>query len=482
VPAQAPQDSNIGCPKGSPPNCFRDNYTQYPNQIAFFKKALTERDQLRQRVAFALHQILVVSGNQISQPSYMSPYLNILLTDAFSNYRTILEDITLNPAMGNYLDMVNNDKPSPDGKINPNENYAREIMQLFTIGLHWLNPDGTQMLDSQNQPIPTYSQDTVEGFARVFTGWTYANQGGGVASKFYNDEYYAKPMLLYRGNNGIDQHHDKGPKTLLSLSPNGLPAILPASQDGETDLAGALDNLFNHPNVGPFIGKQLIQHLVTSNPSPAYVSRVSTAFNEGKSFGLGSGKRGDMQAVIAAILLDDEARGALKTDPNYGRLREPTQYVLNILRTSNAQSDGEIEQYTKAMGQDVFYPPSVFNYYPHSFKIPGTMVEGPEFAIHTSAQAIARANFINTLFFSEITPNGPVKDISRILKLLNALAANPMNLVNKLDQLYLHNSMAASMRTQLLNILNAIPANNLGLRSQTALYLVLASGQYQVQR
>jgi uncharacterized protein (DUF1800 family) len=482
VPPAAPQDSNVLCPKGSPASCFRDHYTQYPNQVAFFKNALTGHDQLRQRVAFALHQILVVSGIKIRQPSYMAPYLNILLSDAFSNYRQLLQDITLNPAMGHYLDMVNNDKPSRDGKINPNENYAREVMQLFSIGLFWLNPDGSQILDAQNQPIPTYTQDTVEGFAHVFTGWTYADPSGGTASKFPNHLNFAHPMVLFRDGKGLDQHHDKSAKTLLSLSPNGLPTTLPASQDGQTDLEEALDNLFNHPNVGPFIGKQLIQHLVTSNPSPSYVNRVSNAFNSGKSFGFGSGKRGDMKALIAAILLDEEARGASKTAPDYGHLREPVQFVLNVLRTSNAHSDGILNQITSPMGQNLFYPPTVFSYYPHSYLLPGIMLDAPEYAIDASSQAIARENFINKIVFSQIQPSISSPGTSIDLTALNALSANPADLVNKLDQLYLHGTLTDNMRTQLLIAINAIPVDKPKLRIQTALYLVFASGQYQVQR
>ena len=482
VPPAAPENASVFCPQGSPASCHRDNYTQYPNQVVFFNHALTGQDQLRQRVAFALHQILVVSGVKIKQPSFMAPYLNVLLNDAFGNYRQLLQDITLNPAMGHYLDMVNNDKQSSDGKITPNENYAREVMQLFTIGLYWLNADGTQILDTQNQPIPTYTQDTIEGFAHVFTGWTFADPSGGTAGKFPNPRNYVYPMVLFRNSKGLDLHHDKGSKTLLSLSPNSLPVTLPANQDGQVDLTEALDNIFNHPNVGPFIGKQLIQHLVTDNPSPAYVSRVATAFNQGKSFGFGSGKRGDMQAMIAAILLDDEARGALKSDPNYGRLREPAQFVLNVLRTANAQSDGILNQQTAAMGQDIFYPPTVFNYYPHSYRAPGTTLEGPEYGIDSSSQALARENFIHKLVFSQILPAGDLIGTSIDLTQLSALSAQPASLVNQLDQVYLHGTMTTNMRNQLLSTITAISANKPGLRAQTALYLLLASGHYQVQR
>jgi hypothetical protein len=268
---------------------------------------------------------------------------------------------------------------------------------------------------------------------------------------------------------------------LLSLSPNGAPITLSAKQDGQVDLEAALDNLFSHSNVGPFIGKQLIQHLVTSNPSPAYINRVSTAFNTGRSNGFGTGNRGDMQALIAAILLDIDARGALKTEVNYGHLREPAQFVLNILRTSNAQSDGILNQLTTLMSQDIFNSPTVFNYYPHSYMIPGTLVDGPEFGIDTSIAAIARENFINSLVFSKINVTGSV-GTSINFSQLNTLAANPLDLINTLDQVFLHSTMDQNMRTQLLTIINSISAKNPLLRSQTAVYLILTSNQYQVQR
>jgi hypothetical protein len=206
---------------------------------------------------------------------------------------------------------------------------------------------------------------------------------------------------------------------------------------------------------------------------------VSTAFNTGKSFGFGTGKRGDMQAVIAAILLDTEARGALKTDPAYGRLREPAQYALNVLRSLNAKSDGVLDQVTKTMGQDIFYPPTVFNYFPHSYSLPGTTLQGPEFAIDASSQAIGRENFLNSIIFNQKNAlPGTTLDLTQ----LNALATNATNLVNTLDQTYLHSTMTDTMRTELVKTINTIPSNQPATRTQTALYVLLASGQYQVQR
>ena len=266
--------------------CLRDNYSMYPLQVTFFKNALTGQDQVRQRVAFALQQILVVSGLTATQPSWMAPYLQIFDKDAFGNFRQLLQDITLNPAMGLYLNMAGNTKNAP------NENYGREILQLFSIGVDDLRADGVVVNDSHGNPAPSYTQAIVTAFSRVFTGWNFA------AASAPGVPNYIDPMVLNPAN------HDGGAKTLL----NGvtLPATSPVTAASATkDLNDALDNIFQHHSVGPFIGRNLIEHLVTSNPSPAYISRVTAAFNDN-----GSGVRGDLKAVIRAILLDPEARDA----------------------------------------------------------------------------------------------------------------------------------------------------------------------------
>lgn len=447
------------CPAAS--TCPRDNYTMYPLQNRFFVNALYGEDQLRQRVAFALHQIIVVSGVDITQPSWMTPYLQILDSNAFGNYRQLLLEITLNPAMGNYLDINNNNRTLP------NENYAREILQLFSIGTVRLNIDGTQQLDVNGQAIPAYTQDHVNNFARVFTGWRFdAAPATGVPN-------YTAPMIAVANN------HDTGAKTLL----NGR--VLPSGQTAAKDLSDALDNIFEDENIGPFISKQLIQHLVTSNPTPAYVARVASVFN-------GSlGVRGDLKAVVRAILLDPEARGDQKIEASYGRLKHPAQYIANVLRAFNAksadlatQSDGYLNPQAVLMGMDLFRPPSVFSYFSPSGTVPGGGgVRGPEFGLMTTSTALRRANFINTMAFSRIavgtnSPAGTSLDLAP----LQALAGNPGAMVDSLNTLLLHGSMSSEMRTSIINAVNAVAASNPLKRARTALYLVASSSQYQVER
>lgn len=460
----------VGCPSTASTTCARDNYSLFLLQMQFFRNALNGTDQLRQRVAFALSQIMVVSGVEIFQPYGMADYQNMLLNDAFGNYRQLLADVTLSPVMGHYLDMANNDKPNPTTGINPNENYGREINQLFSIGLVKLNADGTPQLDNNGNSIPTYDQNTVEGFSSVFTGWAYPPRPGGTA-KFPARINYDGQMAAFAS------HHDTGTKALL----NGT--VLPAGQDQATDLNQALDNIFNHPNVGPFIGRQLIQQLVTSNPSPAYVSRITAVFNNN-----GQGVRGDLKAVVRAILLDPEARGDVKTDSSYGKLREPVLLLAGLLRGIGGatQSDGEyLRNVSSAMSQNVYDAGSVFNYYPPSYPLRGsTTLSGPPFGIYDPATALTRANVINKLLTSSVAPDSTVTGAtgtSLDLKAWQAAAANIPTLVAQINQLFFHGAMSATLQSALTTTLNAIPATDTTDRAAAALYLALASSEYQVE-
>jgi hypothetical protein len=472
-----PTDSSVGCPSGTAPaNCLRDHYSMYALQIAFFQRALTGSDQLRQRVAFALHKILVVSGRDLNnQPAWVVPYLQTLDRDAFGNFRQLLEDITLNPAMGDYLDMLNN------SKVSPNENYAREIMQLFSVGVDQLNPDATPKLDAQGNRIPTYDQATITNFARVFTGWTLSAQKKWVVDGTTNVLNYTDPMVL--SNN--TSTYDTGSKTLLNGAVS--PAIV-TGQDAKAyktnDLKLALDNIFNHPNVGPYISRELIKQLVTSNPSPAYIQRVAAVFNNN-----GQGVRGDLKAVIMAILLDPEARGDAKTDPNYGHLREPALFVANLLRIFNATSDGFFRDDLTSMDQDLFNPPTVFSYFPADYLVPGTNnLFGPEFGILSSSDTFKRANFVNKLFLANSgngipanPPNAP-SGTQLNYSAYQALAGNPSQLVDALNASMMHGTMSQAMKNTIVQTVTNVSSSNAALRTQTAIYLVATSSQYQVER
>ena len=272
----------------------------------WFRNAVTGQDQLRQRVAFAWSEIMVVSqvGALNNLPYSVSSYYDLLATQGLGDFRALLESVTLHPAMGVYLSMLGNQKPNTAGTIRPDENYARELMQLFTIGLVELNLDGTARLDGAGQPIPTYTQPIIEGFAHAYTGWTYAGAPNELPQARPTAANQVVPMQLYAS------YHDTGPKRVLG----GV--TIPAGQSGAQDLDAALDNIFAHPNVGPFIAQRLIQRLTASNPSPDYVRRVAQRFNDN-----GRGVRGDLAAVVKAILLDPEARGS--TTATTGKIKEP---------------------------------------------------------------------------------------------------------------------------------------------------------------
>jgi uncharacterized protein (DUF1800 family) len=477
-------------PTDNPVTCFRDNYTMYPLQNWFYKEALyNEQQQLRRRVSWALSQILVSSGRVNPQPSQMMPYIQTLDKNAFGNFRVLLKEITLNPAMGTYLDMAISTAQ------NPNENYAREILQLFSIGLNMLNQDGTPILDTQGNPVPSYNQTIINNFTKVFTGWTYCNQTCQYSQPGFVN--YRDPMIVNAAN------HDMTSKTLLNYQ--GATPVIPAGQTPDQDLDAALNNIFYHPNVGPFISKLLIQQLVTSNPTPAYVGRVAAVFNNN-----GRNDRGDLRSVIRAILLDPEARGNIKTDPNYGKLREPVLFVTNVLRpfnptantnisvpaSCNGRSDGAINSITQTLDQDVFNPPSVFNYYPMDYIIPQTPLSGPEFGIFSTGTALKRPNFVNQMAPPNSTAGGGILAVSsasgdtpcgtRIdLARLQALAASDTTgaaLVDTLDRELLHGSMSAPVRNHILTAVQAVASANSLKRARTAYYLVTTLSQFQVQR
>jgi len=433
-------------------------------QTAFFKNAVNDPDQLRQRMAFALNELWVVGANKVSDPVGYSNYMAALTKDGLGNYYNVMKDVTLTPAMGHWLDMVNNDKPGTGQHAN--ENYARELMQLFTLGLSQLNPDGTPVLDGSGVPIPTYTQDDVMALGRSFTGWTYPTEPGQTLMK-HNDTFYGGPMVPFESN------HDTGAKTFL-----GQPVA--AGQSAGQELDSVLTIIFNHPNLPPFVATQLIEKLVTSNPSPAYVQRVAQTFISGKFNTYGTGQRGDMQAVAAAILLDPEARRgdnsitAVATD---GKLREPVVMEVAVARAFGATTDGSgFTNLSATMSQSLFNSGSVFNFFPPSNLIPQTTLNGPEFAIFNTNTSLARVNFINSIVYGQIS-GGTILDFSPVVT-----AGTPDQMVAWLDTQLLHGTISDSMKQSILTAVNAASSTDTSKQAKAAIYLVLSSSQYQVQR
>jgi uncharacterized protein (DUF1800 family) len=391
--------------------------------------------------------------------------------------------------MGQYLDMANNARLDPQRGIPPNENYAREVLQLFSIGLVRLNADGSPQRGADGRPLPTYGQAEIGAYARAFTGWTYppappaqpsepaagamaggAPQPAAAGPNRRNPPYFIGRMVPVPGL------HDSGPKTLLDGQ------RLTGSTDPAVELAAALDSIAAHPNVGPFIGRRLIQHLTTSHPSPAYVERVARTFADN-----GRGVRGDLRAVVRAILLDPEARGDAPASADFGKLREPVLYVTGVLRSLGASSDGvDLIGQSAGMEQNVFVAPTVFNFFPPDYELAGSMQRAPELAIVDSNTSLKRAEFAWRLIFGRpVPPDATLPGAigtSLSLAAWEPLASQPAALVDQLDTLLLHGSLPPAARQAVLQAVQAVPASNAAQRVKTAAYLLVAGPQYQVQR
>ena len=448
----------------------------------WFNNAVRGNDQLRQRMAFALSEIMVTSdlgGITQHMALAMGAYNDILVNNALGNFRTLLEEVTLSQAMGRYLSMFGNQKADPARGIRADENFARELMQLFTVGLAELNLDGTVRTDASGDPIPTYGQSDIVNLARVFTGWSYP--GGTTTQDFidYPSSDPAAPMDPY------ETFHDDEAKVIIGNT------ALPAGQTARQDLEDALDTLFNHPNVGPFIGKQLIQRLVTSNPSPAYVRRVAQVFNNN-----GSGVRGDLFAVAKAILLDEEARNGHTTDPeNFGKLREPIIRLVHLWRVFEARDGRNRYGYRfpeEEFGQAPLRSPSVFNFFRPTFSPVGALrnagLLAPEFQITNETTIVTLANrfqvFTNYYRDSE---GRRVTEIGNETVYLNyipweSLARDAAALIEELDLTFMSGQMPANMRATLVSHVSSIPASNTTRRLQDAAHLVITSPQYAIQR
>jgi len=450
-------------PSPLPALCATANTPTNCEESEWWQTVLTGPDQLRQRVALALSEIFVISSDSVNATT-ITYYHNTLAQDAFGNFQTIMHDVSVSPGMGAYLNMLNSAK-APTGQI-ANENYARELMQLFTIGLYELNSDGTQKQDANGNPIPTYTQDQVQAFAKAYTGWTYATSSGGASTEFPNKTpNYLAPMAA------VESAHDTTAKTLLDGT------VLPAGQTAEEDLEGALGNIFNNSNVGPFVCRQLIQHLVTSNPSPAYVSRVAAVFADN-----GSGVRGDMQAVLRAILEDDEARAG-DTDPTFdgGHLREPMLWITNFLRAvgfTNTDANGSyfsLSNYSNQLSERPYRSASVFNFFPPGYVIPQTTLNAPEFDLENTASAILRLSLADSMVNNKIS--GFTINLGATSALGQLAASDPGSMVDALGTMFMHGQMPAQMRSETLSAIA-----NLGTAQQVrvATYLVISSPQYKI--
>jgi uncharacterized protein (DUF1800 family) len=448
--------------------------TEEMSYEAVWQQWLYGADQLRGRVSFALSQIMVISNVAPDiRPYAMSSYMDMLNKNAFGNYRQLLEDVTLHPAMGYYLNMLNSEKDDAATGAHPNENYAREVLQLFSIGLVKLNIDGSAQVDATNKPIPSYDESVVQGFAKAFTGWTYPNATG------WDEADEEVPAAWTSAMKPFASKHSPEKKKLLDgveISAGGTP---------QTDMKVALDTIFNHPNVGPFISRQLIQRLVTSNPSKAYISRVASIFNNN-----GSGVRGDLRAVVAAILLDAEARNAAPP-ANFGKQREPVMRFANFLRALNAKADNGInaihylESADNGLGQSPLLSPSVFNFFSPNFrpagKIAAAGLVAPEFQITTETTVVGGLNFFANLF-----NNGGYGYDENKLKLntaaLEAKAGDANALIADLNTLFCNGQMSTALQTRLRTMINAISINDKPYRVRASLILISLSPDFVIQR
>lgn len=453
---------------------------------SFWFRAATGPDELRQRVAFALSEIFVIS---LADPNIdvrgAASYYDVLWTNALGNYRTLLEQVSLHPMMGVYLTHLGNQKEDPATGRNPDENYAREVMQLMSTGLYQLGPDGVVRTGAGGAPVPAYTADDISGLAKVFTGfsWYAATPNTNTFNgRVRSPDSYVRPMIPYAA------FHSTSAKTFLGTT---IPA---GSADAAADLRIALDTIANHPNVGPFISKQLIQRLVTSNPSPAYVGRVAAVFNNN-----GQGTRGDLGAVVRAILLDAEARD-VSTAAGYGKLREPIVRLTNWMRAFNARSASTTwlmasTSANTSLSQSPLTANSVFNFFRPGYSPPNTRMGqaelvAPELQI---VDEVSTAGYLNTLQTTINTGIGARNDITSAYEAELPLASDVGALLDRLNLLLTYGQMSPTLRARVSEAVSAVPipggaatpaqvsAAQL-LRVKLAVFLVMASPEYLSQR
>lgn len=449
-----------------------DRWNEYIN--SWWRIAIQSNDQLRQRVAFALSQILVIGASDSlgNEQEGVSNYYDILVRNAFGNYRDLLEEVTLNPVMGDYLSMKGNRKPDPEQNIRPDENYARELLQLFSIGPTLLNPDGTEKLDDEGVPLPAYNQSHIEAFAHVFTGWHFANAED---FRWPRNKDFINPMVAW------PEYHDDGEKQLI------LGRVLPAGQTPEQDLKDALDTIFHHPNVGPFISKQLIQRLVTSNPSPTYVKDVAAVFDENIN-----GERGNLASTVKAILMHREARqGHLEHPDSFGKLKEPLLRLTQIWRAFEPDTIHRDFNYAwplKELQQSPLNSPTVFNFFRPDYSQPGEIQERglvtPELQILDETSVITMTSrMVASVLWSHNYQTDP--NSSRIIINIDEemqLEPDQDALIEHLNQLLLGGRMSEALKAEVRLLMDSRPGDNsASLRVTEAIFLIVTSPESSVQ-
>ncbi|WP_070137256.1 DUF1800 domain-containing protein [Crocinitomix algicola] len=456
---------------------------------AWWDNIMRGKDLLRQRMAYALSEIFVISleSNIGGYGLAVATYYDLLIKNAFGNYRDLIEDITRNPAMGVYLSHLNNAKTDLENNTNPDENYAREIMQLFSIGLHELNQDGTLKLSETGQPIPTYDNEDIKEFAKVFTGLGIGARRDTIEPEFWHSLYFADvtvPMKMY------DEYHEPGEKKLL----NGY--IIPEGQTGDQDLTNTLDHLFHHNNVGPFISSRLIQHFVKSNPSPQYIEDISAIFENN-----GNGVRGDLWAVLKGILLHPEARDCdWLNDPSQGKLREPIIRYTTVARHFGGYSpyEGRFWNHSWSFLNDVdqhpLHAPTVFNFFTPDYSPNGQIADagmvGPEFQLHNSRTGINYANrvyyWIEYEYLLACSSNDVPEGVSNITETnitsLFEYSKDADALLDQLDLFLCHGQLSDRTRNIIKEAINEFPVTSSGLTSriELAAYLILVSPDYNI--
>ncbi len=457
---------------------FDDRPDRQHRYGAFWNIALRGEDQLRQRVAFALSQILVASdenGTVYNWQEGLAHYHDTLATHAFGNFRDLLEAVTLHPIMGVYLSHLRNAKADPETGSVPDENFAREIMQLFSIGLVELHPDGTLKLDGNGLPIQTYDQTTITEMAKVFTGWTFQQENPQDWMWRWGEPNFTAPMMNYPA------YHDDGPKTIVTGRQ------LPAGQGALKDLNDTLDTLFAHPNTGPFISRQLIQRLITSNPSPGYVYRVARVFADN-----GAGVRGDLRAVVRAILLDHEARSLeVAAQPNFGKVREPLIRLVSLWRAMDVElASGQIYYFWSNydLSQGPLTSPSVFNFYRPDYVPVGDLARAglfaPELQIHTDTSAMSVPNRLAVYAFSNWADPRAWDDNAVILKIedLRTLWPDTAAILAELDLRLCAGMMTPETRDRIVQGINELPNwVNPDQSISAIIYLVATSPEAAIQ-